>query len=203
VVAAAFFLSGAAALIYQVTWQRRLALHSGVGIYSVAMIVAAFMVGLGLGSHVGGVLCVRLPPRTALPAFAALELAIGLFGLASGRLYYDWLYLRAGGLYATPWRAAMCTWGPTARVRRTFLRAMPHVLELADGSILLGSNRPLALDLAAWEERVMSDAVRSYLGDDRAREVRSTLQTARPAAAVGMDEDVNRDLVPRDEFNRP
>jgi spermidine synthase len=97
----------------------------------------------------------------------------------------------------------LCTWGPTARVRRTFLRAMPHVLELADGSILLGSNRPLALDLAAWEERVMSDAVRSYLGDDRAREVRSILQTARPAEAVGMDEDVNRDLVPRDEFNRP
>jgi predicted membrane-bound spermidine synthase len=51
VLAAAFFLSGAAALIYQVTWQRLLALHSGVGIYSVAMIVAAFMVGLGLGSH--------------------------------------------------------------------------------------------------------------------------------------------------------
>src|SRR6185295_7075042 len=91
----AFFLSGAAALIYQVTWQRLLALQSGVGIYSIAMIVAAFMVGLGLGSHAGGVLSERLPRRSALLAFAGLELAIGLFGLASGRLYYDWLYLRA------------------------------------------------------------------------------------------------------------
>ncbi len=35
-----FCLSGIAALIYQVTWQRILALHSGMGIYSVAMIVA-------------------------------------------------------------------------------------------------------------------------------------------------------------------
>ena len=80
---------------------------------------------------------------------------------------------------------------------------MPHVLQLGDGSILVGSNRPLALDLAAWQERLMSDAVRSYLGDDRARDVRSILQTARPAEAVSVDEDLNRDLVPRDEFNRP
>ena len=122
----AFFLSGAAALIYQVTWQRLLALHSGVGIYSVAMIVAAFMVGLGLGSHLGGVLSVRLPPRTALLAFATLELAIGFFGLASGRLYYDWLYLRAGGLYATPWRAAIL-----------------HFVSLALPTILMGMSLPL------------------------------------------------------------
>jgi spermidine synthase len=126
VVAAAFFLSGAAALIYQVTWQRLLALHSGVGIYSVAMIVAAFMVGLGLGSHVGGVLSVRLAPRTALLAFAALELAVGLFGLASGRLYYDWLYLRAGVLYATAWRAAIL-----------------HFVSLALPTILMGMSLPL------------------------------------------------------------
>ena len=125
-VSIAFFLSGAAALIYQVTWQRLLALHSGVGIYSVAMIVAAFMVGLGLGSHVGGVLSVRLPPRTALLAFAGLELAIGLFGLASGRLYYDWLYLRAGGLYATPGRAAIL-----------------HFVSLALPTILMGMSLPL------------------------------------------------------------
>ena len=122
----AFFLSGAAALIYQVTWQRLLALHSGVGIYSVAMIVAAFMVGLGLGSHLGGVLSIRLPPRTALLAFATLELAIGFFGLASGRLYYDWLYLRAGGLYATPWRAAIL-----------------HFVSLALPTILMGMSLPL------------------------------------------------------------
>src|SRR5256712_4622602 len=125
-VSIAFFLSGAAALIYQVTWQRLLALHSGVGIYSVAMIVAAFMVGLGLGSHVGGVRSVRLPPRTALLAFAGLELAIGLFGLASGRLYYDWLYLRAGGLYATPLRAAIL-----------------HFVSLALPTILMGMSLPL------------------------------------------------------------
>jgi spermidine synthase len=90
-----FLLSGAAALVYQVTWQRLLALHSGVGLYSVAMIVAAFMAGLGIGSHLGGRLSTRLGLRSALVAFAGLELAIGVFGAASPFLYYDWLYPRA------------------------------------------------------------------------------------------------------------
>jgi hypothetical protein len=49
----------------------------------------------------------------------------------------------------------------------------------------------------------MSDTVRSYLGDDRAREIRAILRTARPGDPAELDEDVNRDLVPRDEFNRP
>ena len=48
----AFFLSGAAALVYQVVWQRILTLHTGSGIVSVSLIVAAFMAGLGLGSLV-------------------------------------------------------------------------------------------------------------------------------------------------------
>ena len=47
----AFFLSGAAALVYQVVWQRILTLHTGVGVVSVALIVASFMAGLGIGSE--------------------------------------------------------------------------------------------------------------------------------------------------------
>ena len=125
-VAVAFFLSGASALVYQVTWQRLLALHSGIGIYSVAMIVAAFMVGLGLGSHLGGVASARMEPRAALKAFAAVELAIGLFGLASGRLYYDGLSAWAGGLYASPWRAGLV-----------------HFASLSLPTVLMGMSLPL------------------------------------------------------------
>ena len=102
----AFFLSGFAALVYQVSWQRILALHSGVGIYSVAMIVAAFMAGLGWGSWLGGVLSPRLEPHTALRAFAALELAIAALGAASRWLYYD-LYPQSPFLLDSPWRAGL------------------------------------------------------------------------------------------------
>jgi hypothetical protein len=100
----AFLLSGAAALLYQVAWQRILALHTGVGIESVAIIVAAFMAGLGLGSSAGGLLSPRLRPPTALLAFAALELCVSAYGAGSATLLYDVLYRRAGWLYAPPWR---------------------------------------------------------------------------------------------------
>lgn len=103
----AFLVSGAAGLVYQVAWQRILALHSGVGIYSVAMIVASFMAGLGLGSYTGGRLSVGLTPRSALRAFGLLELGIGAFGAASAWLYYDQLYLKAAWLYAPAWRAGL------------------------------------------------------------------------------------------------
>jgi predicted membrane-bound spermidine synthase len=106
-VGAAFFLSGAAALVYQVAWQRILALHSGVGIYSVALIVAAFLAGLGLGSHLGGSWSARVSPAAALRTFAAVEIGIGVFGAASPWLYYDWLYARAGWLYTPAWRAGL------------------------------------------------------------------------------------------------
>ncbi len=103
----AFFMSGASALVYQVAWQRILALHSGVGLYSVAMIVAAFMVGLGLGSHWGGVFSQRLSPSRALTAFAGLELGIAAFGALSGPLFYDVLYLKGLWLYTPAWRAGL------------------------------------------------------------------------------------------------
>lgn len=107
-VSVAFFLSGASALVYQVSWQRILALHSGVGTYSVAMIVAAFMAGLGVGSHLGGHLSARLPsPAAALRLFACLELAVGLFGASSCWLYYDWLYPLAPRLHGAPWRTGL------------------------------------------------------------------------------------------------
>jgi hypothetical protein len=93
--------------VYQVAWQRILALQSGVGIYSVAAIVAAFMLGLGAGSHGGGLLSMRLSARTALLAFALVELGIGAFGAISAWLYYDVLFVRASWLYTPVWRAAL------------------------------------------------------------------------------------------------
>lgn len=104
---AAFFASGAAALVYQVTWQRILALQSGVGIYSIAVIVASFMAGLGGGSQLGAWLSARLSPPRALRGFALIELGLAAFGAASCSIYYDWLYLRASWLYHPLWRATI------------------------------------------------------------------------------------------------
>ncbi len=126
VVGPLFILSGVAALIYQVAWQRLLALVTGIGIYSVAMIVAAFMAGLGLGSHWGGQLSRRLEPREALRLFALVELALAAFALCSPTLYYDVLRQRLGGLYAYP-----------------ALAALLHLAALLPPTTLMGMSLPL------------------------------------------------------------
>jgi hypothetical protein len=120
-----FFLSGAAALVYQTVWQRLLALHSGVGLYSVTMIVAAFMAGLGLGSLLGGRWSGVLSGARALLAFAVLELALAAFGAASTTLYYDWLYPRAVSLPSPSWTAGAL-----------------HFLALLPPTLLMGMSLP-------------------------------------------------------------
>jgi predicted membrane-bound spermidine synthase len=88
-----FFVSGMAALIYQVCWQRLLFEAFGVDMESVTIIVSTFMLGLGLGALLGGELADRLPEQT-LTLFAAIELSIGVFGVCS-----PWL-IRAVGAAA-------------------------------------------------------------------------------------------------------
>lgn len=74
-----FFVSGAAAMVYQVCWQRLLFTSFGVDIESVTIVVSVFMLGLGLGALVGGQLADRYP-RDTLRLFAASEFGIGVFG---------------------------------------------------------------------------------------------------------------------------
>jgi spermidine synthase/MFS family permease len=99
---ALFFASGFAALLYQVVWQRILALFSGADVFSVTIVVSAFMAGLGLGSLGGGHLADRLSRRACLLLFALAELSVGLFALASKFLYYDVLYSRLGAASLSP-----------------------------------------------------------------------------------------------------
>jgi len=96
----AFFLSGVASLIYQVSWQRILILHSGVGIYSVSIIVASFMAGLGFGSYYGGIFSSKYGKAEALWVFAFIELSICLLGLISSYVYYDLIYMNFSFLYS-------------------------------------------------------------------------------------------------------
>jgi spermidine synthase len=127
-----------------VAWQRILALQSGVGIHSVAAIVAAFMLGLGLGSLGGGALSARLSSRAALYAFAAVELAIGALGAVSCGLYYDVLYVRAPWLYSPLWRAALVHMG--VLLPPTFLMGMSLPL-LARGTVREGRTAGRTLGL--------------------------------------------------------
>ncbi|QBH02975.1 hypothetical protein EYC57_05445 [Xanthomonas oryzae] len=90
-----FFLSGAAALIYQVSWQRLLFSGLGADTLSVAVIVSVFMLGLGLGALIGGWAADRA--TSPLRWFLAVELGIACYGICSVAVI-DRVMMHAGGL---------------------------------------------------------------------------------------------------------
>ncbi len=79
--AAIFAVSGAAALIYEVTWTRLLTLQLGHSVAAASTVLAAFMGGLAVGSAAGGRFAATLAPTRALRVYAGLELTIGLLAL--------------------------------------------------------------------------------------------------------------------------
>lgn len=100
-----FFVSGFPALIYQIVWQRALFTIYGVNIESITVVVAAFMLGLGLGSILGG----RLSKNRRIPVLAAFgmtELIIAIFGFNSLRLF-EWV--GAFTLGSSPLKTGMIT----------------------------------------------------------------------------------------------
>jgi predicted membrane-bound spermidine synthase len=92
-----FVISGISALLYQLVWQRSLLMIYGSNTESVAMVVAAFMLGLGLGSIAGGEVSKRAGARLIL-LFSTTELFIGMYGAISLRLFHwvSFYTLRAG-----------------------------------------------------------------------------------------------------------
>jgi spermidine synthase len=85
-----FFLSGLSGLVYQVVWVRVFGNVFGNTIYSAAIVVAVFMLGLGAGSWIAGAWADRRYARMAheggrhaalLSAYGYFELAIGALGL--------------------------------------------------------------------------------------------------------------------------
>ena len=91
---ALYFISGFIALLYQVAWQRMLGLFSGSDVRSVTIIVASYLLGLGLGNLLGGSVSDRLSNQKCVMVYGCCNLAIAAFALASRFLFYDLLFLR-------------------------------------------------------------------------------------------------------------
>ena len=80
----AFFLSGVSGLIYQVTWVRQFGNVLGNTVHSAALVVAVFMLGLGVGSYVAGVWADRRRypgDGRLLRAYVAAEVVLAALGL--------------------------------------------------------------------------------------------------------------------------
>jgi len=85
--------SGAAALVYEVTWTRLLTLQLGHTVAAVSTVLAAFMGGLAIGAWLAG-----RRGTSSLRAYALLEIAIAAaalllpLGLAASRPLLAWAY---------------------------------------------------------------------------------------------------------------
>jgi len=71
-----FFCSGVTALIYEIVWTRMLTLVFGHTVFSVSVVLAAFMAGLGFGSYLFGAAIDSLSGLCEKPAEKAGETAI-------------------------------------------------------------------------------------------------------------------------------
>ncbi len=74
-----FALSGMTALVYEIVWIRPLALVFGTTIYATSIIIASFLLGLALGSWIGGKYSDRM--NNPLRFYGIVELGIGSYGI--------------------------------------------------------------------------------------------------------------------------
>jgi len=100
--AVAFFFSGFAALLCQIVWQRMLGIFAGSDTVSAALVVGAFLAGLGLGSIIGAKIADRLSPHRAMIGFAIAEVGVAAFALISKFFLYDVLAIRLAGIVDNP-----------------------------------------------------------------------------------------------------
>ncbi|MBI2189001.1 MAG: tetratricopeptide repeat protein [Acidobacteria bacterium] len=80
-----FFLSGLSGLVYQVVWVRVFGNVFGNTVYSASIVIAVFMLGLGVGSYVVGAWADRRymhHPDSLLRAYGSVEIAIASLGFA-------------------------------------------------------------------------------------------------------------------------
>jgi spermidine synthase len=125
-------ISGATALGAETVWMRLLGLTMGATVYTFSILLAVFLVGLGLGSGGGAWISPRVPPRTAL-GFSQLLLTAAIAYTA---------YMLADSL---PYWPAPPTSGPWQIFRTDLLRACAAMLP---GALLWGASFPLALATA-------------------------------------------------------
>ena len=140
VIAGLFMASGAASLLYQVVWMRMLIRVFGVTTLAVSTVIAAFMGGLALGSHVGGLRSRRA--RTGLRLYAGLEL-----GAAAAAALATALMILLPSAYA---RLAPGAEGPAGR---TALRLLLSALILLPPTTLMGATLPILTRFVAEREK--------------------------------------------------
>ncbi len=94
----ATFLTGAAGLIYEVTWHRYLSNLIGSEARAAAIILAVFLGGLAVGYHLFGVISRKVESKKLLSLYGLVEAGIGIWAILFPSLYkIIWEIFGVGG----------------------------------------------------------------------------------------------------------
>ncbi len=126
--------SGAAGLVYELTWTRLLTLYLGHTVAAASTVAAAFMGGLAGGALLAGRWCQDFGIRRALRTYAALEATVILFALA----------LPHGVGFSIPWLAFAYQDG-AAGIGFSLARAGVCFAAVLAPALALGASYPVAV----------------------------------------------------------
>jgi spermidine synthase len=172
--------SGAAALVYEITWTRLLTLLMGHTVAATSTVLAAFMGGLAAGSWIGGRLDSRLSrfehaDVARLRAYAALELVVALAAIALPALL-----AACGPALAWTYHDGL------APVRFGIVRIALSIAVLGLPTMAMGATFPIA---AAWYVNAaarLRRAISDEAGDAGALYASNTAGAAVGALAAGL-----------------
>lgn len=136
-IGAAFLLSGAAALVYELLWFRLMGHLFGSTATATATLLAAYLFGLGAGAWLFGVALDRPIGKHLVALYVGCEIVIGLYGLASSHLLE-----RGGALFA-----GVHSWADGSAGKLLFGRFLVSFLLVALPTTLMGGTFPLMVTL--------------------------------------------------------
>ena len=142
-----FFLSGAAALIYQVVWVRSLTLIFGGSHLAVTAVLSIFMAGLAIGGYVIGKYVDHV--KKPLRLYGLLELGIALFAL---------IFMGLMKLYPSIY-IPLAQGKDNAHVYLLFIRVLFSVVALIIPTTLMGGTLPVLSRFVSRQPRTL----RGYL----------------------------------------
>lgn len=128
---AMFFVSGMAALVYQVLFAKELALVFGSTATATFTVLATFLGGMAIGSLLGGLLAHRLP--RPLQAYAFVEIGITVYCLITPQLFEA---IQSGYV---AWATGLAPDAPSLMLLRVVLGATVLLVP----TVLMGSALPL------------------------------------------------------------
>ncbi len=140
-----FFLSGAAALIYEISWTRQIGLLFGHTVHAAAVVLGSYFAGMAIGYAVGGRYASRVSP---LVAYGIMELIVSV-----------WSSLVPSILFLTE-STSLLTWlMNSSPAIQTSLRGIYCFLVLLPSTTALGATLPLMAEFLSPSGKTAIDRI--------------------------------------------